>query len=44
MAGFCMRSGILLQALFSRVQKIFLIAFGAGQAAVASAKDLKSEV
>ncbi len=44
MAGFCMRSGILLQALFSRVQKILLIAFGAGQAAVASAKDLKSEV
>jgi hypothetical protein len=39
-----MRSGILLQALFSRVQKILLIAFGAGQAAVTSAENFESEV
>src|SRR5713101_6403997 len=43
-AGFCMSYGILLHALFSRVQKILLIAFGAGDAAGAGAKNLQSEL
>src|SRR6266481_3433839 len=43
-AGFCMSYAILLHALFSRVQKILLIAFGAGDSAGACAKNFEAKL